>query len=950
MCNAVASTTPKKQGIERSAEVSKNDELSKIGMSSVATPNHRKIERPGNPMQSKTSCSAAAIIPAGDKGGKTSSQISCGSGFDDSRPEQQLPASGRLPAKVGLHIALLHTHIVNLQIRHQNLASTVFARTGSLLDRIIDNATGLKDLGGTDGPSATTSTDARVSVIPSELLDVQERLEAELLSAGAKIAWCKQLEVQWERAAAHYAATMRARDAAEKFSQELKVSTAQPALSERHRQLDSLLQIGLNELPRTIDSSFPRPSHSAYPEQKEQSGQVVEILSSAWVETVTTLEKCQTGLSWYQSLVRARQNIFDNRADMQALMEEFERTIADLLQGRPDIGVVEIFNNEPHRWVLTLPARLDKMRVLRQTSSQAVQLATVTLLRYRQTARAPPKVWRAEISWESLGDDLMDEAERRAEQLHGIISKALKIARMISQDSEILPIVHGIIQASSKTDQAAVDLRCRFDMAINANAWHPGKAAPTAIRLFKDVEELECQMEDNISAPISNLKDLLKSYQRDELALCNQLSELAANAADHRQGLRVLLDLLERITEQATVVREVEEEAECLLHRIEAAQEEIERLSRVAWEIGDEAQTLNETRSLKQHISQSLAADTAVWESGLISRIRFVSCVSSASMTESLHRSLLQDRITSDTPASRVPLLPSYASAADPPMTPPTSPIATPRLQQSVTNNASKYCHPLDLDVLNHNVRKEVNNRASLVASAMSHCDVSIEKHELQMSTRKQIAADELQLALQRWIFAVEDFDSQRYSLQSDMDRTPSSVHEAETAMCGVEALRRHVIATMETLATDVNKCRLRLTAFVSAGPTNESDDRLSSPHADWANTGFHAIPLLTLCASSEKVPYELSRVVAVTDIMHANAEAHHRVQSQAAANDIFGVAVAKVIFVYQPGSKQPFDLTAVDQSHLLQLDDGFAESSFIRFVFPSSFIKPSKRSTAPTA
>ena len=691
------------------------------------------------------------------------------------------------------------------------------------------------------------------------------------------------------RAAAHYAATMRARDAAEKFSQELKVSTAQPALSERHRQLDSLLQIGLNELPRTIDSSFPRPSHSAYPEQKEQSGQVVEILSSAWVETVTTLEKCQTGLSWYQSLVRARQNIFDNRADMQALMEEFERTIADLLQGRPDIGVVEIFNNEPHRWVLTLPARLDKMRVLRQTSSQAVQLATVTLLRYRQTARAPPKVWRAEISWESLGDDLMDEAERRAEQLHGIISKALKIARMISQDSEILPIVHGIIQASSKTDQAAVDLRCRFDMAINANAWHPGKAAPTAIRLFKDVEELECQMEDNISAPISNLKDLLKSYQRDELALCNQLSELAANAADHRQGLRVLLDLLERITEQATVVREVEEEAECLLHRIEAAQEEIERLSRVAWEIGDEAQTLNETRSLKQHISQSLAADTAVWESGLISRIRFVSCVSSASMTESLHRSLLQDRITSDTPASRVPLLPSYASAADPPMTPPTSPIATPRLQQSVTNNASKYCHPLDLDVLNHNVRKEVNNRASLVASAMSHCDVSIEKHELQMSTRKQIAADELQLALQRWIFAVEDFDSQRYSLQSDMDRTPSSVHEAETAMCGVEALRRHVIATMETLATDVNKCRLRLTAFVSAGPTNESDDRLSSPHADWANTGFHAIPLLTLCASSEKVPYELSRVVAVTDIMHANAEAHHRVQSQAAANDIFG-------------------------------------------------------------
>ena len=191
---AVACKTPQKQGAVRLAGVCKDEENS---MFFAAKPNSRTLELQGTPTQLKIASPGSSVTSTANKGERSSHEMPPGSGPHDPQPELRSPVAGKSPAKVELHLVLLHSQIINLQIRHQTLSSTSLTRTGSLLDMIIDNATFLKDLGGTDGPSV--ATDICGSVIPNELLEQQERLEAELLNIGARITWCKQLEVQWDR-------------------------------------------------------------------------------------------------------------------------------------------------------------------------------------------------------------------------------------------------------------------------------------------------------------------------------------------------------------------------------------------------------------------------------------------------------------------------------------------------------------------------------------------------------------------------------------------------------------------------------------------------------------------------------------------------------------------------------------------------------------------------------
>jgi len=110
----------------------------------------------------------------------------------------QTSSPNRETTKRGLHLPLLHSSIINLQIRHHNLSSTGLARTGALLDKMIHCAGPLKDLGGPSGPTRYAGEQNESGAVPDALLEVQEGLEAEVEQVGEEIALCRQLEQQWE--------------------------------------------------------------------------------------------------------------------------------------------------------------------------------------------------------------------------------------------------------------------------------------------------------------------------------------------------------------------------------------------------------------------------------------------------------------------------------------------------------------------------------------------------------------------------------------------------------------------------------------------------------------------------------------------------------------------------------------------------------------------------------
>ena len=101
------------------------------------------------------------------------------------------------PPRSSIRLPLLHSQIVNVEIRHQNLSSTLLARSGKVLDKIMDVAGPLRGLGGSLGPIKSEGEE-KGGAVPDELLDAQDRLEREVQGVAAGINWCKMFEAQWK--------------------------------------------------------------------------------------------------------------------------------------------------------------------------------------------------------------------------------------------------------------------------------------------------------------------------------------------------------------------------------------------------------------------------------------------------------------------------------------------------------------------------------------------------------------------------------------------------------------------------------------------------------------------------------------------------------------------------------------------------------------------------------
>lgn len=86
--------------------------------------------------------------------------------------------------------------ITAFRMRQRRIAHLA-ERSGQLLDRMIDQATPLVDLGDTSGPSAPSSERAE-GAVPDQLLDLQDELEVQIVAIEKKLGLCKSLVKQQE--------------------------------------------------------------------------------------------------------------------------------------------------------------------------------------------------------------------------------------------------------------------------------------------------------------------------------------------------------------------------------------------------------------------------------------------------------------------------------------------------------------------------------------------------------------------------------------------------------------------------------------------------------------------------------------------------------------------------------------------------------------------------------
>jgi hypothetical protein len=104
------------------------------------------------------------------------------------------PSDRRTPSKRTLHLTLLLSQIKTLEIRQRNLASNQVSRSAAILDKMIDYAGPLKDLGGISGAEDGSGKD---EALPDDLLDLQDELESGVRDTQGRVEWCRDLAAQW---------------------------------------------------------------------------------------------------------------------------------------------------------------------------------------------------------------------------------------------------------------------------------------------------------------------------------------------------------------------------------------------------------------------------------------------------------------------------------------------------------------------------------------------------------------------------------------------------------------------------------------------------------------------------------------------------------------------------------------------------------------------------------
>lgn len=498
---------------------------------------------------------------------------------------------------------------------------------------------------------------------------------------------------------------------------DIRVCFAKPAPKDQSNEranLAAALVAALGHLPDSIDEFFPRPLHSAYSEQDDHNARLVADLKSASTDASSVIDKCLSGLSWYDRLVEARQRVNGRQAVTNDLMLRINEAVGIISVGRPNLDGADEIDTDSSGWFQSLPSNVESLNQRVRQAHETSQRSIVAVLQYRQVLQAPPKVWRSQLPEKLAGCDFVDAVEQENDEMLTIARDAAEFARLVVQDFEVLPVTQRISRANVDLRSSFAALEREHHEAIEASAWRAGSLLERNQPNLNDLRKFESQIRDHISLPIVEFGSLLRKQGRRLPGLQTRLLMTERDLLAKRELLRTAADLLQRVIEQGEMVRTIESEANQLLQQIEEAQNGVDRIRIAPVTSGEGIKQLEEQMRL-------LCEGIVAWDSNLSLRIPFVSSHPSATPTQDPSSRQTPARATH--PVTTNPLLAANISAALPPMTPPGSPQA----QADVLEQArmDSMCS-IDLVALDSRVRDAVNDRALRLVSAVSYCKSSL--------------------------------------------------------------------------------------------------------------------------------------------------------------------------------------------------------------------------------
>ncbi|ODN80557.1 hypothetical protein L202_02758 [Cryptococcus amylolentus CBS 6039] len=705
-----------------------------------------------------------------------------------------------------LHIPLLHSQLVNLRIRHKNLAKTHMSRSGALLDRMIDVASHLRDLGDTQGPVSVEADEKKEGgAVPDELLDLQDELDASVEELGEKVEWCGELEQHWKLSETHHSSSVQAEQLALTLIDELQIALARPATSSEHRRLSALLEMASKRLPSPITSSFPRPSHEAYPDNDEYNENVVRALVRTHESASEEIRKGREGLDWYARLAKAREAVLEQHKILLSEKEAIAHLVRCLDNGqddipRPDMDDTSCLMTEHAIWVTSVPSWVSQLTPFQESVPDTVRHGTLAVYQYRSVYKTAPKSLRESLPEEVTGDEV-DVAEADLERLTELLKRSRGSATRAEQDSRILNIAQPIFTSSATVHQTGLELKSTLHIALRATTF------PTSLTSHEEYSEikekiklLDGMIKQDVATPLASLHFLLKECGRKLPVLRHDLAERASNLIDQQTHLRFLLDLLKRARQQREVAKAVEAEATKFMRKLGLIKDEVERV-REQEKVGE----LQRSLEVILVRVEGLWRDVEKWEGELAERTPFLAAAPSP----------VDNGVI---PKAAAPIPPTSSSV--PPMTPPVSRSNTPQHPNSDI--------PIDLAAVDRNVRNIVNAHAVSVQSAIAHCRSSCQAGILDLWIIQCVqAAQMLDNSFIAWHKTNNKFLAQVENLSNRVAVPPTSVNAAKATVQAIEAMSASLEPRLRSHEKEIKEAEEALQGAVGHKPewSRDADD-----------------------------------------------------------------------------------------------------------------------------
>ncbi|RXW21160.1 hypothetical protein EST38_g4694 [Candolleomyces aberdarensis] len=512
---------------------------------------------------------------------------------------------------------LLSRDAAQFGARVTNLSHNRVTTAGRLLDKLIDHSR---------------------RPVPDVLLDEQDRLEDKGINQMENVGkFVLSLVLQWRKADEIYVETMKDQISAKDLFEEIQTANMYHPTSRQSAtfmsQVETLLKrLSIRGNPAARISTFPKPEHHLFPQQREANESLAKLLGEEIATATELVQKVERAAKEYREAWEAIDRVETIVANAKTLSESFSSIIQRLIEGvageNDDGSPPDLMSDaclEPSRHSVFLALLPSIQSEASNLATKADQLAKESHLAfYPLSGESVDPIFKADaievmkqlVSVKDQSKQLLDSTCERVTRLR----EARQIWTAMNANIKELQYVQQDIAAQMERD-------CWKQEAIGTGApptpdspvVELAPVTPISSTVDADLQSVGENLAQTVDTPLQTLSPTL------EKPLNDRLSKKAKSVRMFFDGLLRMSEILKTIQQQNRTMESVRDDYMAFLVRIEDVKA---RISSLTENVLGHDESISDVESEEESASlelRSIQDAVAEFVGGLPSRVPFVS-------------------------------------------------------------------------------------------------------------------------------------------------------------------------------------------------------------------------------------------------------------------------------------------------------------------------------------